>query len=94
VSETLARLGSYELDEERAVESKDGTAGVLLHYVRAESGQEQDYAIALFIKRDARLLFPRERLFVVESGGPRSVYEKRRAQVEAALSSLELDLPL
>jgi hypothetical protein len=94
VKNQLARLGSYELKTEKALRSKDGTPGVVLHYERTASGSVHHYAIALFIKQDAYIVVPQERLFVVEAGGPAEAWAVTASKVDHAIAGLELDLPL
>ncbi len=94
VSNQMARLGAYEVVEQRPVKTADGTEGKAFSFLRNQDGRKHWYSVAVFLKSDPWLLFDRTRLFVVESGGPVEAYEARRAVLDAQLANLDLDLPL
>ncbi len=92
VAGQMQRLGSYELQAEKDVQTRDGTKGKLLSFARRQDGKDHAYAVAVFVKQDPFLLFDRERLFVVESGGEEVAYRAQQAALERSLASLDLDL--
>jgi hypothetical protein len=76
----MQELNGYALLETSDVKAKDGTAGRKLVFGHDENGKPYVYDVRLFVAQD--------RLFVIESGGPRDEvkrYEPSLAFMEASL---------
>lgn len=82
VDERLRSTG-YVLDgEPRPVQSADGVAGVQRRYARDSNGRTLRYWTTVFVKGS--------RVFVVEAGGDREVFDRAAPAVERAVASITL----
>lgn len=80
VDERLRSTG-YVLDgDPRPVQSADGVPGVQRRYARDSNGRTLRYWATVFVKGS--------RVFVVEAGGDREVFDRSAPAVERAVASL------
>lgn len=78
----LRDVSGYALLETADVVSRDGTKGKLLKLGHDEDGKPYDYWVALYLAQG--------RLFLVEAGGARDLFEKARPGVEATMKSVKV----
>jgi len=82
VDERLRSTG-YTLDgDPRPVQSADGVTGVQRRYARDSNGRTLRYWVTVFVKGS--------RVFVVEAGGDREVFDRAAPAVERAVASITL----
>jgi hypothetical protein len=70
----MRQLNGYALLGATDVKSKDGTPGRELSFGHDENGKPYRYTVRLFVAQD--------RLFVVESGGPREVVQRYQPNLD------------
>jgi hypothetical protein len=80
IDDRLCATG-YTLDgEPRPVQSADGVPGIQRRYARNANGRTLRYWTTVFVKGS--------RVYVVEAGGDREVFDRAAPAVEQAISSL------
>jgi hypothetical protein len=73
--ENRLRLGQgYALLEKKEVSARDGTKGVQLRFGHDEGSGPHLYLVTVFITKD--------RVFVLEAGGKRELFEKAQASID------------
>ncbi len=86
VDERLRSQGYVPEAEPRPVQNSSGLRGVQLRYARDYAGRPLRYWVTVFV-RDSGFLRP-SRVFVVEAGGDREVFERAVPAVERAIATL------
>jgi hypothetical protein len=79
VDERLRRQGYVPAGNPEPVQSANGLAGVLFHYGATVGGREHRYQVAVFVRS--------KKVFVLEAGGDREVFDPAAAAVARAFRS-------
>jgi hypothetical protein len=78
----MRQLNGYALLEQKDVASKDGTKGRELTFGHDENGKPFVYRVRLFMAQD--------RLFLVETGGPKEQMDRYKQSVDYMLASVKV----
>ncbi len=78
----MRQLNGYAVVSERDVKSLDGTAGHEVVFGHDEGGKPFVYQVRLFVAQN--------RLFIVEAGGPQTVYAQHKVAVNGALDRMKV----
>jgi hypothetical protein len=87
VDERLRAHGYSPEGEARPVRSASGLQGVQFRYGREVAGRPLRYWVTVFV-RPRRFLRP-SRVFIVEAGGDREVFDRAAPSVERAIASFD-----
>ena len=82
VDERLRRQGYVPNGNPEPVQSANGVPGVLFHYGATVGGREHRYQVAVFVRA--------RKVFVVEAGGDREVFDPAAAAVTRAFRSFRM----
>ena len=82
VDERLRRQGYVPDGNPEPVQSANGIPGVLFHYGATIGGREHRYQVAVFVRA--------RKVFVVEAGGDREVFDPAAAAVSRSLRSFRM----
>jgi hypothetical protein len=82
VDERLRRQGYVPDGNPEPVQSANGIPGVLFHYGATIGGREHRYQVAVFVRA--------RKVFVVEAGGDREVFDPAAAAVARSLRSFRM----
>jgi len=78
----LRDVSGYALLESAEVASADGTKGRLLKFGHDEDGKPYVYWVSIYLAQD--------RLFLVEAGGPKDLFERARPNIEWTMKSIHV----